>query len=160
MNRYVAVVGPGEGATRLEVRLADEIGQRLAENNVVVVTGGLAGVMAAAARGARRAGGQTVGLLPGLDRAAADAGVTMAIPTGLGELRNALVVNSADGLIAVGGSWGTLSEIAFARRADLPVVSVCGWTVRDHNGNQVEVSTADSAEKAVTLLLGQLPRPA
>jgi uncharacterized protein (TIGR00725 family) len=156
MDPYVAVVGPGDGATDAEVGLADEVGRRLAEADVVVLTGGLGGVMAGAVRGARRAGGRTVGLLPGLDRGAADPGVSLAIPTGLGELRNGLVVNCADGLIAVGGSWGTLSEIALARRAGKPVVTVRGWTVRDHAGDPVDLDTAASPAEAVAYLLGRL----
>jgi uncharacterized protein (TIGR00725 family) len=159
MERYVAVVGPGDGATDVETRLAEEVGRRLAEQSAVVITGGLAGVMAAAARGARRAGGRTVGLLPGRDRAAADAAVELTIPTGLGELRNGLLVNGADGVVAVGGSWGTLSEIALARGAGKPVVSVRGWTVRDNDGRLLDLAVADSPAQAVAQLLDQLPAP-
>jgi uncharacterized protein (TIGR00725 family) len=122
---------------------------------MIVVTGGLGGVMAAAARGAQRAGGRTVGLLPGLDRAAAVETNSVVIPTGLGQLRNGLVVNSADGVIAIGGSWGTLSEIALARRAGRPIVSLHGWTIRDQQGNSLDQDTADSPEEAVIRLLAQ-----
>jgi len=90
----------------------------------VVVAGGLGGVMEAASRGAAQAGGSVIGLLPGLDRAAANRWVTIALPTGMGELRNGLVVRAADAVIAVGGAYGTLSEVALALKAGKPVVGV------------------------------------
>ena len=117
--RYVAVVGPGEARPE-EVAAAREVGRLLAEAGAVVLTGGLGGVMAAATEGASAAGGLTVALLPGTDRSVSSA--TVAIPTGLGEMRNALLVRAADAVIAVGGSWGTLSEIALAQRTGVPLV--------------------------------------
>lgn len=152
MQTYVAVVGPGD-ATDDEAATAREVGRLLAERGCVVVCGGLAGVMAAVAEGVRSAGGICVGLLPGPTRLGASKLLTVAIPTGLGQGRNALVVRSADGVIAVGGSWGTLSEIALARRADVPVVSVGGWSVSDESGRRVELFTAQTAADAVSALL-------
>jgi uncharacterized protein (TIGR00725 family) len=105
------------------------VGRELASAGAVVVCGGLGGVMEAACRGAREAGGQTVGILPGTDRAAANAFVDIAIPTGLGEARNALVVRAADALIAVGGGYGTLSEIALALKAGKRVVGLDSWDI-------------------------------
>lgn len=113
MVSYVAVVGPQE-ASAAEREIAEAVGRGLASAGCVVVTGGLGGVMASAASGAAAAGGTSVGLLPGDDRTEAAGSLTISIPTGLGEARNPLVVRSADAVIAVGGSWGTLSEIAFA----------------------------------------------
>lgn len=124
---YVAVVGPGEGATEEECGQARTAGRLLAEAGAVVVTGGLGGVMGAAAEGAAEAGGTSVGLLPGSDRAEADAAHTLAIPTGLGELRNGLVIRAADAVLCIGGSWGTLSELALAIRTGVPVVALGGW---------------------------------
>ena len=106
---------------------AEETGRLLAEAGATVVTGGLTGVMEAASKGATEAGGLTLGILPGRDRAEANAYVQVAVPTGMGEARNALVVRAADGVIAVGGEWGTLSEIAFARKAGKPVVGIGSW---------------------------------
>lgn len=94
-----------------------------------MVCGGLGGVMEAACRGAKKAGGLTVGILPGTDRAAANAFVDVAVPTGLGEARNALVVRAADALIAVGVGYGTLSEIALALKAGKRVVGLDSWDI-------------------------------
>lgn len=105
--------------------------------------------MEAASKGAREAGGRTLGLLPGLDRREANPYVELAVPTGLGEARNALVVRAADGLVAIGGEWGTLSEIAFARKAGKPVASVGSW---DLDG----VDACDSPAEAVASLLRRL----
>jgi len=109
------------------MELARTGGEELAARGWVVVTGGLGGVMAAAAAGAASRGGTVVGLLPGDHRAAASAGHTIVITTGLGELRNGLLVRTCDAVLAVGGSWGAQSEIALAVRTGLPVVTVAGW---------------------------------
>ena len=151
-QRVIAVVGPGEPAPEDLCALAYEVGLLLARGGFVVVNGGLGGVMEAAARGAQEAGGIVIGLLPGDDRAAANAHLTVAIPTGLGQARNALVVSAADAVIAVGGSWGTLSEIALARRSGKPVVCLRGWHVIDDGGQPVALDVADSPEEAVAHL--------
>lgn len=127
MSGYVAVIGPGQGATDRDLADADRAGSLLADAGIVVVTGGLGGVMAAAARGARAAGGTSVGLLPSSDRADGDPAHTVLLATGLGELRNGLVVRAADVVLAIGGSWGTLSEVALAVRVGTPVVAVRSW---------------------------------
>jgi uncharacterized protein (TIGR00725 family) len=121
--RYVGVVGPGE-ASASEAAVAEEVGGLLAEGGAVLVCGGLGGVMEAACRGAKSKLGLTVGLLPGLDRSAANGWVDVAVATGLGELRNGLIVRASDALVAVGGGAGTLSEIAFALKAGRPVIGV------------------------------------
>lgn len=144
--RTVAVVGAGE-ATEAEERTAFAVGRLLGSRGCVVVTGGLGGVMAAASRGATGAGAVTVGLLPGLDAAAANRWVDVALPTGLGELRNGLVVRAAEALVAVGGEYGTLAEVALALKAGKRVV---GLGLRF----EVEgVEQATTAEEAVGLLL-------
>jgi uncharacterized protein (TIGR00725 family) len=123
---HVAVIGAGEGPPDLLAR-AEAVGRGLAQRGAIVVCGGLGGVMAAACRGAREAGGLTIGLLPGDDRAAANPWVAVAIPTGLGELRNGLVVRAADAVVAVGGAFGTLSEIALALKRGTPVIGLGTW---------------------------------
>jgi uncharacterized protein (TIGR00725 family) len=147
---YVAVVGPGE-ASPDELHAAEEIGAGLAAAGAVVVTGGLGGVMEAACRGARSRRGRTVGILPGEDRDAANGWVDVAIATGLGELRNGLVVRAADALVAVGGGHGTLSEVALALKLGRPVVGLGTWEVHgvDH------VSTPEEALARITALLVQ-----
>jgi uncharacterized protein (TIGR00725 family) len=123
---YIAVIGAGE-ATESEAWLAEAVGAALAEAGAVVVTGGLGGVMEAACRGAKSRRGRTVGLLPGDDRTDANGWVDVAIATGLGELRNGLIVRSADAVIAIGGGAGTLSEIGFALKTGKPVVGLGSW---------------------------------
>lgn len=154
----VAVIGPGDGAPDELCQLARQLGRLLAGHGAVVVTGGLGGVMAGAARGVSEAGGLVLGLLPGDDRAAADEYLSVAIPTGLGEARNAVIVAAADAFVAVGGSWGTLSEIALARRAGKPVVSLCGWQLRDGCDDPIPLLVAASPEHAMALLVEALGR--
>ena len=142
----MAVVGPGDGG---DLAAADEVGRLLAEGGAAIVCGGLGGVMEAACRGAKGAGGTTIGILPGTDRLAANAFVDVPIPTGLGEARNAMVVRAADALIAVGGGYGTLSEIALALKADKRVVGIDTW---DIDG----VEAAGSPDAAVEAVLRDL----
>jgi uncharacterized protein (TIGR00725 family) len=149
---YVAVVGPGDTATESDLAAAREVGRLLADAGAVVLTGGLGGVMAAALEGAAEAGGLTVALQPGPDRVPSPAAVVL--PTGLGEMRNALLVRSADAVIALGGSWGTLSEIALAQRTGVPVVSLGGWEVRDATGSRVGPPVATTPADAVATVLG------
>jgi uncharacterized protein (TIGR00725 family) len=128
MSLYVGVAG----ASRPEPPLLDQaelLGRRLAEAGAVVVCGGGPGVMEAVCRGARAAGGTTIGLLPGLDRAEGNPHLTVSIPTGLGQGRNLLLVRSSNALIAVGGGFGTLSEIAIALRTGTPVVGLATWSL-------------------------------
>jgi uncharacterized protein (TIGR00725 family) len=117
----------------------------LAERGAVLVCGGLGGVMEAACRGAKEGGATTIGILPGSDRSAANPFVDLAIPTGLGEARNALVVRSADALIAVGGGYGTLSEIALALKAGKRVAGIESWDVE----GVLAVPTPEAAVEAV-----------
>lgn len=143
MTPYVAVVGPGE-ATAEQLAQARAVGAGLANTGAVVITGGLGGVMAAACQGAAEAGGVTVGILPGADRAAANRWVGIAIATGLGELRNGLIVRAADSLIAIGGAYGTLSEVALALKTDVPVVGMGTWELEG-------ITPAAEADQAVAL---------
>jgi uncharacterized protein (TIGR00725 family) len=125
---YVAVVGASD-ATAEQERDAETIGRLLADAGATIVTGGRGGVMAGASRGASTGGGTAVGILPGTGRADANEWVTVAIPTGLGELRNGLVIRAADVVVAVGGAYGTLSEIALALRAGKPVIGLGTWAI-------------------------------
>jgi uncharacterized protein (TIGR00725 family) len=146
---YIAVIGPGRDASAEELAAAEEAGAAIADGGATLVCGGLGGVMEAACRGARSRGGLTVGLLPGTDRSDANGWVVMALPTGLGEGRNALVVRAADAVVAIGGGWGTLSEIALALRADVPVLGVRTWELARGGEPVAGVRGVDDAATAV-----------
>lgn len=145
---HVAVIGAGTAAHDVQV-VAEDLGRELATRGAVVVCGGLGGVMEAVCRGAHAAGGRTIGILPGDDRGEANPHVEVAIATGLGEARNVLVVRTADVVIAVGGEYGTLSEIAFALRLGTPVVGIGTWELAK-GGRPVDaiVRVASAAEAA------------
>ena len=142
---YVAIVGSGEAGPD-EQRRAEAVGSALARAGATVVCGGLGGVMAAACRGARAENGLTVGILPGGDRTSANEWVMVAIPTGIGELRNGLVVRAADAVIAIGGGPGTLSEIALALKTGVPVLGLDTWEIEG-------VERMSGAEAAVSRAL-------
>jgi len=156
VTRYVAVVGPGDGATREELDDAREVGRLLGAASAVVLTGGLGGVMEAAAAGAKAAGGVTIGLLPGTERSAGNEHLTVAIATGMGEMRNLLLVRSADAVVAVGGSWGTMSEVALAMRTGKPVAVLRGWELYDSDATRVSAEKAGSPLDAVSTVLERL----
>ena len=142
---YVAVVGPSD-ATSQEKRAAEAVGRGLADAGAILISGGLGGVMEAACHGASAGGGTTVGLLPGTDRASANDYLQIALPTGLGELRNGLIIRAADAVIAVGGAYGTLSEIALALRTDVPVIGLDTW---DIDGVERVRTPAEAVERAL-----------
>lgn len=145
--RYVAVVG-GYEADDTVLQWAEEVGRLLAQRSCVVVTGGRRGVAEAASRGAVLAGGTTVGILPGTRRDEANPYVTIPVPTGLGETRNALVVMGADAVIALPGAYGTLSEVAHALNAGTPVVGIGdGWSI---TGVAAAATPHDAVEAALS----------
>jgi uncharacterized protein (TIGR00725 family) len=142
----VSVIGSG---AEHEGR-AEEVGRLLAERGCIVVTGGLGEVMAAASRGAKAAGGTTIGILPGQDRFDANQWVDHVVVTGLGHMRNYAVAASGDAVIAVGGRWGTLAEIAFAKLLGRPVVILePGWQLEG-------VDRAATPEEAVDFVLSRV----
>jgi uncharacterized protein (TIGR00725 family) len=150
---YVLVSGASEPRDAALVETATTAGRLLAGHGWLVLTGGLGGVMAAVAAGVSEAGGTAIGILPTGDRADASPGHAVVLPTGMGEMRNALLVRGADAVLAIGGSWGTLSEVALAARTGVPVVTI-GTDLPAFAGPEVQV--ADSAETAVELLAGVL----
>ncbi|MBF6173008.1 LOG family protein [Nocardia blacklockiae] len=150
----VAVCGPRD-CTDSDAAHATEVGRLLAAAGATVLCGGGAGVMAAVTEGASRAGGLVIGVRPDTDRSAACAGLSAVLYTGMGEARNAILVASADAVIVVGGSWGTLSELALAhRRGGIPVVSLGGWRVIDAAGTPIEktVTVTDPAAAVAAAL--------
>jgi uncharacterized protein (TIGR00725 family) len=128
------------------VEAAEAVGAELGRRGAVLVCGGRGGAMEAVCRGAKGAGGTTVGILPGSDRREANEWVDVAIATGMGEMRNAVVVRAADALVAVGGAYGTLSEIALALRTGTPVVGLRTWEI---DGIRVAESPAEAVELAL-----------
>ena len=144
-RRYVAVCGASD-ATPSQLAAAREVGKLLARKGAVVINGGFGGVMGAASEGAASEGGTVVGILPDTDRAGANAHLTIALATGLGQSRNALIVTAADSVIAIGAGWGTLSEIALARRLDRPVFALDTWDV---NGLDVVATPAEAVKRAL-----------
>jgi uncharacterized protein (TIGR00725 family) len=152
--RQVAVIGSGSVERGSELtRLAEEVGEGLAAAGVTVVCGGMAGVMEAVAKGAAEAGGEVIGILPGSDIRDANPHCTHVVATGIGHGRNLAVVSSGEAVIAVGGEWGTLSEIGFARAIGRPVVALRSWTLKGDGAMEsapgiASVETPDAAVSA------------
>jgi uncharacterized protein (TIGR00725 family) len=159
--RQVAVIGSGGCAEDSEAwKLAEEVGRLLAEAGVTIVCGGRGGVMEAAARGAARAGGDVVGVLPWVDPNDANPYCTQVVATGIGQARNLAVVASGGAAIAIGGEWGTLSEIAHARNLGRTVVALRSWSVsgRDRMAGGPGIVSAETPEEAVTVALAAIAR--
>lgn len=149
---YVAVVGPS-AATPAEHALGERVGRLIAERGAVLVCGGLGGLMEAAAGGCAAAGGTSIGILPTTDRSEANPYLTVAVATGMGEARNAIVVRTADVVIAVHGEFGTLSEIALALKMGKPVVGIGTWEL-GKDGEPVDaIVRAADAKDAVSQAL-------
>ncbi len=144
----ISVIG-GATADGDALTTAEAVGRGIAEAGAVLVCGGRSGVMEAASRGAREAGGEVIGILPSLSPDDANEHVSHAVATGVGHARNLAVVASGDAVIAVGGEWGTLSEIALARRLERPVIGLRTWPLRNRAGTDLGIAEADSAEEAV-----------
>jgi uncharacterized protein (TIGR00725 family) len=147
-QKIIAVIGGGQ-CTKKEARLAEEVGRELARRGAVLVCGGLGGVMEAACRGAGAEGGTTIGILPGEDRHTANPHVQIPIATGLGYARNIAVVRSAQAVIAVGGSYGTLSEIGYALQGGTPVIGLKTWSLSRNGREDKSIIPAQSPAEAV-----------
>ena len=154
---HVAVVGGGHADDDDRDRAA-RVGRALAEAGAVVVCGGLGGVMEAACRGARDGGGTSIGILPGADRDAANEYVDVAVASGMGEGRNVLVVRNADAVVAVGGEFGTLSEVALALQAGIPVVGLGTWELAKNGRPVPAVIGARSPEEAADTAMREAAR--
>jgi len=152
MKLHVGVLGP-HNCDEAQHALGMEVGRHIAKAGAILFCGGLDGMMRAAAEGAKSAGGQTVAILPGTDKSEANEFMDIAIPTGLGAYRNALLVRSCDVVIAIHGAYGTLSELAFALRLQIPVVGLHTWEIRRNGQPDPGIYIAHSAEDAVVLAL-------
>jgi uncharacterized protein (TIGR00725 family) len=154
-KKFIAVIG-GSQASRKEIRLAEEVGSELAKKGATLVCGGLGGVMEAACRGANSEGGTTIGILPGENRQAANSYVQIPIVTGMGYARNVTVVKSAQAVIAIGGSYGTLSEIGHALQSGIPVIGLNTWSLSKNGKLDSSIipaeNPAEAVEKALELI--------
>jgi uncharacterized protein (TIGR00725 family) len=147
---YIAVIGSGESDSKNE-KIAYELGTLIAEKGAILICGGLGGIMDAAAKGVWETGGISIGILPGENRQNASQYLTLALATGLGEARNAIIAKSADVVIAVGGEFGTLSEIALALKANKPVIGINTWHLFKEDKESKAIARAKSALEAIDL---------
>ncbi|MFN3396495.1 MAG: TIGR00725 family protein [Thermodesulfovibrionales bacterium] len=147
-KKIIAIIGAGRAEGDL-LKIAEKVGRLVAERNAILVCGGLGGVMEAAAKGAKEAGGTTIGILPSDRKDQANPYIDIPIPTGFGDGRNVIIIRTADAVIAVGGEYGTLSEIAFALKAGKPVAGIKSW---DING----IIKADNDEDAINKIFDLL----
>lgn len=155
--RQISVIGSGACEEGSKIwRFAEEVGRLLADRGAVLICGGMGGVMAAAARGATSAGGTVIGITPTTSLDDANEDCTHVVTTGIGHARNLAVVASGEAVIAIGGEWGTLSEIGFARRLDRPVVALRTWRAVGEGAMEEApgIVSAESAAEAVRLALG------
>lgn len=151
MNTIIGVIGTSEASTE-EYQTAEEVGREIARRKGILVCGGLGGVMEASCRGAKSEGGLTIGIIPGSTKKEANPYVDIPIVTGISEARNIIVVRSSNAIIAIGGSFGTLSEIAFALKLEIPVVGINTWEV------STNIKKATTPKEAVDLAFS-LARP-
>ncbi|MFC1892418.1 TIGR00725 family protein [Chloroflexota bacterium] len=152
-KKLIAVIG-GSQCSKEEARIAEEVGRQLAIRGVVLVCGGLGGIMEAACRGASAEGGIIVGILPGENRQAANPYVQIPIVTGTGYARNIAVVKSAEAVIAICGSYGTLSEIAYALQSGIPVIGLNTWSLAKNGQQDDSIILAQDPVEAVNIALG------
>ncbi len=155
-KRFVAVIGGNEPSAE-ETRLAETVGRELARQGATLVCGGLGGVMEAACKGASSEGGVTIGILPGDTRQAANPYVQIPIATGMGYARNIAVVKSAQAVIAIGGSYGTLSEIAHALQSGIPVIGINTWSLSKNSQQDNSIIPAQNPTEAVNKALNLIP---
>ena len=156
-RKLIGVIGGGQ-CSKAEAKTAEDVGRRLAKQGAILVCGGLGGVMEAACRGASAEGGLTVGILPGNERQTANAHVHIPIVTGMGYARNVAVVKSAQAVIAIGGSYGTLSEIAHALQSGIPVIGLNTWALSKNDQQDRSIipaqNPAEAVDKALSLAIG------
>ena len=154
-KKFIAVIG-GSKCSPQEAELAEEVGRELARQGAVLVCGGLGGIMAAACKGASSEGGVTIGILPGGSRQAANPYVQIPIVTNLGEARNVVLVKSAEAVIAIGGGYGTLSEIGHALRNGIPVVGLNTWSLSRNDQSDNSIILAQDPAEAVNKAIGSI----
>ena len=147
-KKFIAVIGGGQ-SSKEEAKLAEEVGRELARQGAILVCGGLGGVMEAACKGASSQGGITIGILPGDSRQAANPYIQIPIVTGMGYARNITVVKSAQAVIAIGGNYGTLSEISHALQSGIPVIGLNTWSLSRKGQQDNSIIPAQNPTEAV-----------
>jgi len=147
-KRFIAVIGGGQ-CSKAEAKLAEEVGRELARQGAILICGGLGGVMEAACKGASSQGGVTIGILPGDSRQAANPHIQIPIVTGMGYARNITVVKSAHAVIAIGGNYGTLSEISHALQNGIPVIGLNTWSLSRKGQQDDSIIPAQNPTEAV-----------
>lgn len=150
MKTVIGVIGAGD-ASEEECRAAWDVGSEIAKRNCVLVCGGMGGVMEAASKGAKSENGLTVGIIPGASKTDANRYIDIPVVTGMSHGRNIIVIRSCDAIIAIGGSYGTLSEIAFALRLEIPIIGIKTWDVSP------EIKKAGTPKEAVDMALRLIP---
>jgi uncharacterized protein (TIGR00725 family) len=153
----IAVIGDSSCPPEV-AKLAENVGELLAQQGATIVCGGLGGVMEAACRGAKSKGGLTVGILPGKNASMANPWVDIPVVTGIGEARNVMVVKSAQAIIAIGGGYGTLSEIAFALKSSIPVIGLNTWSLSRNGQAEDSIIRVQSATEAVDKAISLVKR--
>ena len=143
----IGVIGAGD-ASEEDCRVAEIVGEEIARNSCTLLCGAMGGVMEAASRGAKSNGGTTIGILPGSSKEDCNPYIDYPIVTGMGHARNIIVASSCDAIIAIDGSFGTLSEIAFALRLKIPIIGIKTWDVSS------EIKKAETPEEAVYMAIG------
>ena len=151
---FLGIIG-GAKCSKAEAGMAREVGRLLAEQDVILICGGLGGVMAAACKGARMAGGTTIGILPGNDPSSANKYVDIPIVTGMGEARNVIIVKSVQAVIAIGGEFGTLSEIGHARKNDIPVIGLNTWSFSRKGKTETSMIVVEDPVIAVEMAIAE-----
>jgi uncharacterized protein (TIGR00725 family) len=146
---FIGVIGGGDCSDEV-YKLAEQVGEKIAKAGAILVCGGLGGVMEAASRGAKKEGGTTIGILPGIDKSQANSYIDFPIVTGLEEGRNLLVIRNSDVIIALPGEYGTLSEIAFCLKLGKPIVGLSTWNVSEN------IIKAKNPEEAIRVALGKV----
>lgn len=152
---FIAVIGASRASAK-ELELAEAVGREIACHGAALICGGLDGIMEAACKGAVNAGGLTIGILPGEHRETANLYVKIPVVTGMGYARNAIVAKSGQAVIAIGGGYGTLSEIAYARQASVPVIGLGTWQLSRQDIQDRSIAVAKSAEEAVQLAISRI----
>ena len=152
--RVISIIG-GASPTEKHLEMAETVGRLLGERGVILVCGGRGGIMEAACRGAQAVGGLTVGILPGEDAQAGNAYLTLALPTGLGHARNVLVVMAGEAVIAIGGGYGTLSELGIALKRGQLVIGLDTWKATRSDSSEARIIHAETADEAVILALAE-----